>query len=130
MLDLAVSSVIWPLQRFLIHTEKELLESLPLNRQCTEEEQELLHFLFENKLKKVSPKNLDNWLKVLTLGIKFSWIPFILNIEMNMDFVIFKNFWCSTSHFMHYCNSFLLWWQLEIMIYVFENLFIEKLLNK
>uniref|UniRef100_A0A8C2TRX9 Cell division cycle 16 n=1 Tax=Coturnix japonica TaxID=93934 RepID=A0A8C2TRX9_COTJA len=32
--------------------EKELLESLPLNKQCTEEEQELLHFLFENKLKK------------------------------------------------------------------------------
>ncbi|KAM6385636.1 cell division cycle protein 16 homolog isoform 2-T2 [Alca torda] len=32
--------------------EKELLESLPLSRQCTEEEQELLHFLFENKLKK------------------------------------------------------------------------------
>nr|XP_038029219.1 cell division cycle protein 16 homolog isoform X2 [Anas platyrhynchos] len=32
--------------------EKELLESLPLSKQCTEEEQELLHFLFENKLKK------------------------------------------------------------------------------
>uniref|UniRef100_A0A8C5F0H5 Cell division cycle 16 n=1 Tax=Gopherus evgoodei TaxID=1825980 RepID=A0A8C5F0H5_9SAUR len=32
--------------------EKELLESLPLGKQCTEEEQELLHFLFENKLKK------------------------------------------------------------------------------
>ncbi|XP_042316286.1 cell division cycle protein 16 homolog isoform X1 [Sceloporus undulatus] len=33
--------------------EKELLESLPLGKQCTEEEQVLLHFLFENKLKKV-----------------------------------------------------------------------------
>ncbi|XP_058041934.1 cell division cycle protein 16 homolog isoform X1 [Ahaetulla prasina] len=32
--------------------EKELLESLPLRKQCTEEEQVLLHFLFENKLKK------------------------------------------------------------------------------
>ncbi|XP_025070972.1 cell division cycle protein 16 homolog isoform X2 [Alligator sinensis] len=31
--------------------EKELLESLPLSKQCMEE-QELLHFLFENKLKK------------------------------------------------------------------------------
>ncbi|XP_027632020.1 cell division cycle protein 16 homolog isoform X3 [Tupaia chinensis] len=31
--------------------EKELLESLPLSKLCTEE-QELLHFLFENKLKK------------------------------------------------------------------------------
>lgn len=41
---------------FLIHIEKELLESLPLSRQCTEEEQELLHFLFENKLKKVNLK--------------------------------------------------------------------------
>lgn len=39
----------------LISIEKELLESLPLNKQCTEEEQELLHFLFENKLKKVKP---------------------------------------------------------------------------
>lgn len=71
MLDLAVSSVIWPLQRVLIHIEKELLDSLPLNRQCTEEEKELLHFLFENKLKKVSPKNLENWLKALTLGVNF-----------------------------------------------------------
>uniref|UniRef100_A0A669EPG2 Cell division cycle 16 homolog (S. cerevisiae) n=1 Tax=Oreochromis niloticus TaxID=8128 RepID=A0A669EPG2_ORENI len=32
--------------------EKEFLDSLPLRQQCTEEEQELLHFLFENKLKK------------------------------------------------------------------------------
>uniref|UniRef100_A0A670J4M0 Cell division cycle 16 n=1 Tax=Podarcis muralis TaxID=64176 RepID=A0A670J4M0_PODMU len=32
--------------------EKELLESLPLGKQCTEEEVVLLHFLFENKLKK------------------------------------------------------------------------------
>lgn len=37
-------------QHFL---EKELLESLPLSKLCTEE-QELLRFLFENKLKKVS----------------------------------------------------------------------------
>lgn len=36
-----------------MHSEKELLESLPLGKQCTEEEQVLLHFLFENKLKKV-----------------------------------------------------------------------------
>lgn len=33
--------------------EKEFLDSLPLSQQCTEEEEELLHFLFENKLKKV-----------------------------------------------------------------------------
>uniref|UniRef100_A0A4W3IRY3 Cell division cycle 16 homolog (S. cerevisiae) n=1 Tax=Callorhinchus milii TaxID=7868 RepID=A0A4W3IRY3_CALMI len=32
--------------------EKELLESLPLSKQCTDEESELLHFLYENKLKK------------------------------------------------------------------------------
>ncbi|KAH0624569.1 hypothetical protein JD844_032183 [Phrynosoma platyrhinos] len=32
--------------------KKELLESLPLGKQCTEDEQVLLHFLFENKLKK------------------------------------------------------------------------------
>lgn len=36
--------------------EKDFLDSLPLSQQCTEEEEELLHFLFENKLKKV------NWL--------------------------------------------------------------------
>lgn len=34
-------------------TEKEFLDSLPLSQQCTGEEEELLHFLFENKLKKV-----------------------------------------------------------------------------
>lgn len=33
--------------------EKDFLDSLPLSQQCTEEEEELLHFLFENKLKKV-----------------------------------------------------------------------------
>ncbi|KAJ0070144.1 hypothetical protein NL108_002451, partial [Boleophthalmus pectinirostris] len=33
--------------------EKDFLDSLPLNEQCTEEEEELLHFLFEHKLKKV-----------------------------------------------------------------------------
>uniref|UniRef100_A0A8C6NX76 Cell division cycle 16 n=1 Tax=Nothobranchius furzeri TaxID=105023 RepID=A0A8C6NX76_NOTFU len=32
--------------------EKDFLGSLNLNQQCTEEEEELLHFLFENKLKK------------------------------------------------------------------------------
>uniref|UniRef100_A0A4W6DFA3 Cell division cycle 16 homolog (S. cerevisiae) n=1 Tax=Lates calcarifer TaxID=8187 RepID=A0A4W6DFA3_LATCA len=32
--------------------EKDFLDSLPLSQQCTEEEEELLHFLFENKLKK------------------------------------------------------------------------------
>ncbi|XP_077473136.1 cell division cycle protein 16 homolog [Stigmatopora argus] len=32
--------------------EKEFLGLLPLSQQCTEEEEELLHFLFENKLKK------------------------------------------------------------------------------
>ncbi|KAK1167863.1 hypothetical protein AOXY_G10647 [Acipenser oxyrinchus oxyrinchus] len=32
--------------------EKEFLDSLPLSQQCTEEEQDLLHFLLENKLKK------------------------------------------------------------------------------
>lgn len=36
---------------FLI--EKEFLDSLSLSQQCTGEEEELLHFLFENKLKKV-----------------------------------------------------------------------------
>lgn len=39
--------------RFHLSTEKEFLDSLPLSQQCTEEEEELLHFLFENKLKKV-----------------------------------------------------------------------------
>lgn len=33
--------------------EKDFLDSLPLSQQCTEEEVELLRFLFENKLKKV-----------------------------------------------------------------------------
>uniref|UniRef100_A0A3B4AFN6 Uncharacterized protein n=1 Tax=Periophthalmus magnuspinnatus TaxID=409849 RepID=A0A3B4AFN6_9GOBI len=32
--------------------EKDFLDSLPLSEQCTEEEEELLHFLFEHKLKK------------------------------------------------------------------------------
>ncbi|XP_069493217.1 cell division cycle protein 16 homolog isoform X1 [Ambystoma mexicanum] len=32
--------------------EKELLECLPLNKECSEGDQELLRFLFENKLKK------------------------------------------------------------------------------
>lgn len=32
--------------------EKDFLDSLPLSEQCTEEEQELLRFLFENRLKK------------------------------------------------------------------------------
>ncbi|XP_055492604.1 cell division cycle protein 16 homolog isoform X1 [Leucoraja erinacea] len=32
--------------------EKELLDSLPFSKQCTEEEHELLYFLYENKLKK------------------------------------------------------------------------------
>ncbi|XP_075887196.1 cell division cycle protein 16 homolog isoform X2 [Nelusetta ayraudi] len=32
--------------------EKDFLDSLPLSQQCTQEEEELLHFLFENKLKK------------------------------------------------------------------------------
>ncbi|MBN3277680.1 CDC16 protein, partial [Polyodon spathula] len=32
--------------------EKEFLDSLPLSQQCTEEEEDLVHFLFENKLKK------------------------------------------------------------------------------
>ncbi|XP_061697260.1 cell division cycle protein 16 homolog isoform X1 [Syngnathoides biaculeatus] len=32
--------------------ERDFLDSLPLTQQCTEEEEELLHFLFENKLKK------------------------------------------------------------------------------
>ena len=38
---------------FHFSTEKDFLDSLPLSQQCTEEEEELLHFLFENKLKKV-----------------------------------------------------------------------------
>lgn len=38
---------------FIFPTEKDFLDSLPLSQQCTEEEEELLHFLFENKLKKV-----------------------------------------------------------------------------
>lgn len=33
--------------------EKDFLESLPFSQQCTEEEEELLHFVYENKLKKV-----------------------------------------------------------------------------
>ncbi|KAI4886077.1 hypothetical protein NFI96_030131 [Prochilodus magdalenae] len=32
--------------------ERDFLDSLPLSQQCTEEEEELLHFLYENKLKK------------------------------------------------------------------------------
>uniref|UniRef100_A0AAR2KR21 Cell division cycle 16 homolog (S. cerevisiae) n=1 Tax=Pygocentrus nattereri TaxID=42514 RepID=A0AAR2KR21_PYGNA len=32
--------------------ERDFLDSLPLGQQCTEEEEELLHFLYENKLKK------------------------------------------------------------------------------
>ncbi|XP_043927047.1 cell division cycle protein 16 homolog [Protopterus annectens] len=32
--------------------EKDLLESLPYSKQCAEEERDLLHFLYENKLKK------------------------------------------------------------------------------
>lgn len=38
---------------FHFSIEKDFLDSLPLSQQCTEEEEELLHFLFENKLKKV-----------------------------------------------------------------------------
>lgn len=38
--------------------EKEFLDSLPLSQQCTEEEEELLRFLFENKLKKVREREL------------------------------------------------------------------------
>lgn len=38
---------------FHFSIEKDFLDSLPLGQQCTEEEEELLHFLFENKLKKV-----------------------------------------------------------------------------
>lgn len=40
---------------FVAHSsiEKDFLDSLPLSQQCTKEEEELLHFLFENKLKKV-----------------------------------------------------------------------------
>lgn len=37
----------------VLPTEKDFLDSLPLSQQCTQEEEELLHFLFENKLKKV-----------------------------------------------------------------------------
>lgn len=44
---------------FILLSEKELLESLPLRKQCTEEEQVLLHFLFENKLKKVIFKKIN-----------------------------------------------------------------------
>ncbi|KAF5896364.1 cell division cycle protein 16, partial [Clarias magur] len=32
--------------------ERDFLDSLPFSQQCTEEEEELLHFLYENKLKK------------------------------------------------------------------------------
>ena len=38
--------------------EKELLDSLPFTKQCSEEEAELLRFLYENKLKKVSGANI------------------------------------------------------------------------
>ncbi|KAK0150612.1 Cell division cycle protein 16 [Merluccius polli] len=39
--------------------ETDFLESLPLGQQCTEEEEELLHFLFEMKLKKYNkPRDL------------------------------------------------------------------------
>lgn len=38
-----------------VFVEKDFLDLLPLSQQCTEEEDKLLHFLFENKLKKVRP---------------------------------------------------------------------------
>lgn len=45
--------------------EKDFLDSLPLSQQCTEEEEELLHFLFENKLKKVEKEGFIGCLSIL-----------------------------------------------------------------
>lgn len=53
---------------FLI--EKEFLDSLPLSQQCTEEEEELLHFLFENKLKKVGEAYI---LFLCVISVHFRW---------------------------------------------------------
>lgn len=36
-----------------VTAERDFLDALPFSQQCTEEEEELLHFLYENKLKKV-----------------------------------------------------------------------------
>lgn len=38
--------------------ERELLDSLPISKQCPEEEIELVRFLYENKLKKVRLRDL------------------------------------------------------------------------
>lgn len=58
-------STCWDSFLVWMSSEKELLESLPLGKQCTEEEQVLLHFLFENKLKKVRGlfKDYDKYFK-------------------------------------------------------------------
>jgi len=58
--------------------EKELLESLPLSKLCTEE-QELLRFLFENKLKKynkpsetVLPESVDGLQENLDMTVSLT----------------------------------------------------------
>ena len=48
------TEVLWTKFPFFFAAEKELLESLPLSKQCpTEEEASLVKYLYENKLKKV-----------------------------------------------------------------------------
>lgn len=47
-------SLVWnPVSFCPITAERDFLDSLPFSQQCTEEEKELLRFLYENKLKKV-----------------------------------------------------------------------------
>ena len=46
--------LLWTKFPFFFAAEKELLESLPLSKQCpTEDEASLVKYLYENKLKKV-----------------------------------------------------------------------------
>jgi len=54
--------------------EKDFLDSLPLSQQCTEEEEELLHFLFENKLKKVA----------------FIYLHFFMNCRLSLMIFVFS----------------------------------------
>ena len=57
---------------FHFTTEKDFLDSLPLSQQCTAEEEELLHFLFENKLKKVGELCIESS-KYYLLHLSFNW---------------------------------------------------------
>lgn len=73
---------------FLI--EKEFLDSLPLSQQCTEEEEELLHFLFENKLKKVG----EAYLIFVCFAVKL----------INPSSHLFPFLW--NTYFLHYIETF------------------------